>query len=201
MPTTAALTNFTHYPGWVEDRFCGLTPTGRVTVISRNVYPIDGQPTWTGQIYLMNDDGTKQVLMNPNLRAYNKLCLGATDSWIIVGRYPFDIDALRTAPTSLWGYPTSGSSQAIQLVKAATHVTLSFQGITMQGRVLFQTNDSSSQTQTNYSIEPDGSGLVTLVSSQGEFRQLCQRVHRLCQRALLDAKPTIRSRYRAGVRE
>ena len=172
MQTTASLSNFVHYLGWKEDRFCGFTPTGRVLVTSRGVYPVDGQPTWSGQIYLMNDDGTKVVRMNPGPRSYNEVCLAASDEWVIVGRYPYEVDGAETGPTSLWSYPASGTGPPIQLAKAGsqTPFALSFQGLTIQGRVLFQMNEQISDTewnQANYSIAPDGSALVTLTNSQG----------------------------------
>jgi hypothetical protein len=171
-PTTASLSNFVHYLGWKEDRFCGFTPTGRVLVTSRGLYPVDGQPTWSGQIYAMNDDGTKVVRINPGPRSFNEVCLAANDEWVIVGRYPYDIDASETGLTSLWSYPTSGTGVALQLGKAVSsnQSALIFQGLTIQGHVLFQKNEEITQTQwdqTNYSIAPNGSGLVTLTTSQG----------------------------------
>ena len=41
-PTTAALNTFIHNLGWIEDRFCGLTPNGRLLLTSRGFYPVDG---------------------------------------------------------------------------------------------------------------------------------------------------------------
>lgn len=138
-PTTASLSNFVHYLGWKEDRFCGFPPTGRVLVTSRGLYPVDGQPTWSGQIYVMNDDGTKVVRINPGPRSFNEVCLAANDEWVIVGRYPYDIDASETGLTSLWSYPTSGTGVALQLGKAVSsnQSALIFQGLTIQGHVLF----------------------------------------------------------------
>ncbi len=165
---TAALNTFLHYEGWKEDRFCALTPNGRVLLTSRSVYPVDGIPTAFGDIYVMADDGKGQVRINPGPRGYNELCLGTTDEWVIVGRYA-ELDTSRSGPTSLWSYPISGAGTPVQLASASSGsaFALIFEGVTPQGRVLFGTYDSSSQTRTHFSISPDGSQLTTLTSSQG----------------------------------
>jgi hypothetical protein len=166
--STAALNTFIHYAGWVEDRFCALTPNGRVLLTSRSVYPVDGVPTAFGDVYVMADDGTGQVRINPGPRGYNELCLGSTDDWVIVGRYA-EIDTSRSGPTSLWSYPISGAGPPVQLAKASSGsiFALTFEGVSPQGRVLFSTYDPSAQTRSHFSISPTGSQLAALTTSTG----------------------------------
>ena len=163
-PTTAALNTFLHNLGWIEDRFCGLTPNGRLLLTSRGFYPVDGIPTGFAYIYLMADDGNSRILINPGPRNFNELCVGATDDWVIVGRYPDTADPTRGGPTSLWSYPTSGAGQPVRLAEASSssQFALSFEGITPQGRVLFSSYDTASQQYLHFSVDPDGSRLATL---------------------------------------
>lgn len=167
--TTTALNQFLHNLGWVEDRFCGFTPKGRLILTSRGVYPVDGIPTWFGMIYAMDEDGGNRVRINPGPRSYNELCLGGTDTFVVVGRYPDTQDPSRGGPVSIWSYPMSGSGNPTRLAQAASseQFALSFEGISPQGRVLFRTYDSATQTEAHHSINADGSGLVTLTSAHG----------------------------------
>ncbi len=168
-PTTAALNTFLHNLGWIEDRFCSLTPNGRLLLTSRGFYPVDGIPTGFASIYLMGDDGSSRILINPGPRNYNELCMGATDDWVIVSRYPDTVDPSRGGPTSLWSYPTTGAGQPIRLAVApsSNQFALSFEGITPQGRVLFSTWDAAQQQYLHFSVEPDGSRLATLTVGSG----------------------------------
>ncbi len=167
---TAALNTFLHNLGWIEDRFCGLTPNGRLLLTSRGFYPVDGIPTGFASIYLMTDDGVSRTLINPGPRNFNELCVGATDDWVIVSRYPDTVDPTRGGPTSLWSYPTSGAGQPVRLAVASSsnQFALAFEGVTPQGRVLFSTYDTASQQYVHFSVDPDGSRLATLaVGAQG----------------------------------
>lgn len=168
-PTTAALNTFLHNLGWIEDRFCGLTPNGRLLLTSRGFYPVDGIPTGFASIYMMADDGSSRVLINPGPRNYNELCVGATDEWVIVTRYPDTQDPSRGIVTGLWSYPISGTGNPVQLATApsASEFALSFEGITPGGRVLFSTYDAGTQQYSHSSINPDGSGLALLTVSTG----------------------------------
>lgn len=168
-PTTAALNTFLHNLGWIEDRFCGFTPNGRLLLTSRGFYPVDGIPTGFASIYVMADDGGGRVLINPGPRNFNELCVGATDDWVIVARYPDTIDPTRGGPTALWSYPTIGTGHPIHLAAATStnSFALAFEGVTVQGRVLFTTYDARTQQYSHFSINPDGSGLVTLTVSTG----------------------------------
>lgn len=168
-PTTAALNTFLHNLGWIEDRFCGLTPNGRVLLTSRGFYPVDGIPTGFASIYVMADDGSARVLINPGPRNYNELCAGATDDWVIASRYPDTQDPSRGGPTTLWSYPISGAGTPIQLAVApsASQFALTFEGITPGGRVLFATYDAKTLQYSHFSINPDGSGMTLLTVSTG----------------------------------
>jgi hypothetical protein len=168
-PTTAALNTFIHNLGWIEDRFCGLTPNGRLLLTSRGFYPVDGLPTGFASIYLMTDDGGSRTLINPGPRNFNELCMGATDDWVIVGRYPDAMDPTSGGPTSLWSYPTSGAGQPTRLAVAPSNsqFALSFEGITPQGRVLFSTYDAASQQYLHFSVDPDGSRPATVAVGSG----------------------------------
>jgi hypothetical protein len=168
-PNTAALNTFLHNLGWIEDRFCGFTPNGRLLLTSRGFYPVDGIPTGFANIYVMADDGGNRVLINPGPRNFNELCVGATDTWVVVARYPDTADPIRVGPTSLWSYPISGTGSPVQLAAATSTngFALSFEGITVQGRVLFRTYAPTTQQFSHFSINPEGSALSTLTVSTG----------------------------------
>ena len=79
--------------------------------LSRSFGQVDGQDTFNGAIYSMNDDGTNVVLINPGPRHFNEICLAGHDDWIIVGRYADNISEPwnNRDPASLWSYPASGA--------------------------------------------------------------------------------------------
>jgi hypothetical protein len=168
-PASSALNTFVHNLGWIEDRFCGLTPNGRLLLTSRGFYPVDGIPTGFASIYVMADDGSSQVLINPGPRNFNELCVGATDDWTIVSRYADTEDPSRGVLTGLWSYPMRGAGNPIQLVAAPSRspYALTFEGVSPGGRVLFSTYDAAKLQYSHFSINPDGSGEALLTVSTG----------------------------------
>jgi hypothetical protein len=156
----SGLNQFLHYIHPVGDRFCGFTLSGRTLLTSRSFDQIDGQDTFNGAIYSMNDDGTNVVLINPGPRHFNEICLAGHDNWIIVGRYADNISEPWNDPASLWSYPASGAGGPIQL--AATPVW--FQGLTPYGRALFLKRDQAENMLVLQSIAADGTDLQTLAT-------------------------------------
>lgn len=158
---SAGLQQFPHNRHPVEDLFCGFTGIGRVLLTSRSNYQVNGQDEGSGDIYIMNDDGTNPVHINHGLQNFNEMCLAGTDSWIIVGRYDNLLSYPDTPLISIWSYPASGAGNPIQLA-ARGNGELSFQGLTPNGRVLFRKLDPVANMDTLQSIDTDGTDLQTL---------------------------------------
>jgi hypothetical protein len=158
---SSGLNQFLHTIHPVGDRFCGFTLSGRTLLTSRSFDQVNGQDTFNGAIYSVNDDGTNVVHINPGPPDFNEMCLAGHDDWIIVGRYADNIsEPWNRGPDSLWSYPASGAGGPIQL--AATPVW--FQGLTPYGRVLFLKRDQAANMLVLESIAADGTDLQTLAT-------------------------------------
>ncbi|HYA19112.1 MAG TPA: hypothetical protein VEG25_00470 [Burkholderiales bacterium] len=155
------------------DIFCALTSDNRILYTRRSTGVVNGMGVTYGDLYAVNPDGTNRTLLRKGPPDFDDTCEGVTfDNYVIFVRNIGDRH--QEGEGELYSILADGISQPVLLASASSDLINStanvFEKTTPANRVLFRTINSTETSAgrtysvTLNSINPDGTGLVSLAS-------------------------------------